>query len=103
MLEKYNGKKVKLLVASNSGAGTGVANPTGGLTAVMSSVITVFGEITDQDDNFLELSKARTVSFDGFQTGYSSAMGSKDIVPSVLDNSTILVNKSSIITVSIVG
>ena len=102
MLENYKGKKVKILVASNSGAGTGVSNGTS-MTA-MSSIITVFGELKDFDEKFIEVTGARTIYIDGFQTGYSTFnSGVKDVTPTVLDNSNMLINVNSIITISIIS
>ena len=101
MLESYKGKKVKILVSSNSGSGTSISGVS--CMAVLSSVITVFGELTKYDDKFVEISNARTIYMDGFQTGYSSYNGTKEISPAVLDNPTLLININNIITVSIIG
>ena len=101
VLDSYKGKKVKILVSSNSGAGTGVNN--GSSMTVVSSIVTVFGELKDFNDQFIEVSNARTIYIDGFQTGYSTYNGSKDITPAVLDNSSLLVNRNNIITIALVS
>ena len=101
MLENYKGKKVKLLVSSNSGAGTGVNNGTS--MTMVSSIITVFGVVKDYDDQFIEISDARTIYMDGFQTGYATYSVTKDIVPAVLDNSTMLINRNNVITIAVIS
>ncbi len=103
MLDKYIGKKVKLLVSSNSGAGTSTAMSVGSSMTMVSSIITIFGDLKEIGDRFVELSNTRTIYMDSYQSGYVSMSGSKEISPAVLDNSSTLVNVNNIIAISLVG
>lgn len=100
MLEKLVGKKVKILVSSNSGAGSSSCISVGNSMTVVSNIITVFGELKAADEHFVEIKSARVIYLDGFQTGYSTAMGSKEINSSVIDNPTSVINVNNIIMIN---
>ena len=97
MLENYVDKKVKILVSSNSGAGVGTSCGIGSISSMVSSVITIFGVIKEVGDKFIEVEGARSIYLDGYQEGTNR------ITPTVLDNSTALVNIEHIIAIYLVG
>ena len=99
MLENYKGKHVKILVSSNSGAGTG------GEGRCFNSMIVVFGTIKDFDKQFLELENSTTLYYPGVTTTIKELFNtSLDNVsePQAFENKSSLVNINSIIMISIV-
>lgn len=102
MLEKYKGKEVRILVSSNSGAGTSTTTSAGGNFVAMSSVITIYGILRDFDSKFLEIKDSKLSYINNFNYGYSSFSGNKVIEPTILENDTTLVNIDSVISISII-
>ena len=104
LLEKYKNKKVKLLVSSNSGAGIGAGTGSGVTTESITSTIVAIGEITDYDDELIELSNVKMIRMN-LSTDHYEETGTfsyKRVNPiGTEDSDTILVNKNKIITYSI--
>lgn len=91
LLENYKNKKVKLLVSSNSGAGISTGNLARERT--ISSTIVIIGKITDFDDEYIELSYAKVIRMNLHAD--SDIIGTEDF-------DSMLINKKSIITISVI-
>lgn len=90
LLEKYKNKKVKLLVSSNSGAGISSGDRL--LEAAITSTIVIIGEITNYDNEYIELSTAKVIRMHLYSN--SDAIGNEDF-------DSMLINKKNIIAISI--
>lgn len=99
MLEKYRGKEVRMLVSSDSGAGTGVATSGIGSFVALSTVITVSGVVNDLDNKFLEIKNSKISYINDFNRGFSE---DKSIEPTEFENDITLVNVDKIISISII-
>ena len=99
MLENYKGKYVKLLVSSNSGAGTGCDGRN------FNNMIVIFGTIKGFDERFLELENSTTLYYPGvtvsikelFNTSLSNVRE-----PDVYENKSSLINLNNIIEIAVV-
>lgn len=97
MLEKCKGKEVRMLVSSDSGAGTG----TGASYIVSSSsIVTITGTINDFDNKFLEIKNSR-LSYIGIYNETFRGLGGKEFEPIKYENDITLVNIDKIINISI--
>lgn len=105
MLESYNGKYVKVLVSSNSGAGIGGD----GIPRIYNSMIIVFGTIKNFDKQFIELENSTTMYHSGIECSYQSvtfanveAAFNNIKQPQVFENKSSLININNIIEISVV-
>ena len=99
MFTKLKGKYVKILVASNSGASV-----CGEQGRVFSSVITVFGTVSDINGSFVELDNSTMIYYPGLDYTINN-MGlslSNTKQPSSFENTKTLLNLMHVISISIV-
>lgn len=99
MLENYNGKYVKALISSGSGASIG------NVAGLYNSVITLFGTIKKSDEKFVEFENTTMLYYPGVNYaldhfGTMSPENTKQ--PLAFENATTLVNVNNIITLSII-
>lgn len=92
LLGEFRNKDVKMLVGSNSGVAAHA------VVGVVSSTIKIIGTITDFDDEFIKVSNVQ-MSKDNSNFG-----GFTRKVDAQFENfSTVLVNRSDVITISLIN
>lgn len=102
MLDKYVGKRVRVLVST----GTGASMSNGDLSAgsVFNPIITVFGVLKAYDEKFLEVESSRMVYYSGvaetLTPSFLKDTGSTG--PDLFENESTLLSMTKIISVSLV-
>ena len=102
MLERYVGKRVRVLVSTGTGAG--ICNGDISAVSVFNPIITVFGVFKSYDDKFLEIEKSRMVYYSGAAETLMPVFLDNGGVngPDVFENELTLLNNNMVISISLV-
>lgn len=101
MLNNYIGKKVRLLVSSNSGAST-ISGEQRYCNGVVTSVMNFYGFIKSIDDKFIELEDAKYTLYNLDAEKPIALNYPIRIETSIFESEVMLVNINNIISISLI-
>lgn len=101
MFDKYISKKVRVLVATGSGAG--ISNGDVTLGTVFNPMITVVGVLNEVGNDFIEINNSRMMYYSGTANSFVSPLSDRKAYgPDVMENEFTLLSLDKVIAISLI-